>query len=139
MLLRCSLLLLIVSSWLASYSQSDTLRIYTYKFKSITEKNLWNFGLKSDSILLEKHGHLFDQIDDSLTREIGKGYYCIFFDLKGRKIEEVFWDHENFNGNYVSYYKSGTIKTKGEFSGSKEIGKWIYYGKNGLIKRVKSF
>lgn len=45
----------------------------------------------------------------------------------------------NTHGKYLMYYKSGSIKAKGNYLNNKREGEWIYYHENGSVALKKNF
>ena len=82
------------------------------------------------------------QVCDSLLDK-ATGKYCKFLNRDSIVVEEGFWYREFFIGTYKSYYSNGIIRSFGQYvddhkspKAGEKIGKWIYYNKNGKVKKI---
>lgn len=125
----------------AQSKRIDTIVVMYDKFSSVQKLNDQN------KFLFEVNGvlHLTKKSEkkcfDDTTNILGffdnsnYSYYCKIY-YKGKLIEEGKWNLYRFHGCYKSYFISGEIRSEGTYSYGVEIGKWIYYRKDGGIYKI---
>ena len=115
----------------------DTIFIKQNCNYSIREIGMYKlcYVLRNNEILFSKKKNDKSKCDDSLFCFINNNYtsHFIFVDKKNRYIEEGNWRSIQFNGKYRSYFKNGKIKSEGNYCFNVEIGRWVYYKKNGQV------
>jgi antitoxin component YwqK of YwqJK toxin-antitoxin module len=100
--------------------------------------------IEIDSMKYNKLNIFVKSTCDSLFSEVAVGKYCKFYNNDSVVVIEGTWFPEFYIGPYKEYYDSGKIKMKGEYSvkegeyGEKK-GNWIYYKKNGKIKKTINY
>ena len=100
--------------------------------------------IEIDSIKYAKLHRVVTCICDSLYEEVAVGKYCKFYNKDSIVEIEGIWFPEFFKGPYKEYYADGRIKITGEYAtkeseyGTKR-GKWVYYKKNGKIKKTINY
>ena len=70
-------------------------------------------------------------------------YYNADLNIKGEnrlvKKEISFFNDNQITGNYEFYYKDGTIKISGFYSGGKKDGEWNYYNEQGKLIKIENY
>lgn len=61
-------------------------------------------------------------------------------DKRGNLVKQYSYDCEHYTGRYVVYYANGNIKRVGSYDEKgKKNGVWIYYKRDGTIKKKKNY
>lgn len=109
------------------------------------DKDEFGFRLElktPDYIKYVKHKHHEEDFPNGQVREMG------WLTKNGNKVGEwvrLYDDGQvqriaNYpSGKFISYYRSGELKSKGSYLDSQKSGKWVQYFKNGKLEHVGEY
>ncbi len=76
----------------------------------------------------------------SISTVMGQELMQTFYEVEGEPLKEEFEinSKNQLDGVYISYFKDGTVKSKGFFSKNVSTGEWKYYFKSGELRMFGS-
>jgi len=125
---------------LSEYDFNNYSGFTTYYFmgsNKLTIKNGKGEFIKSEKELYNDYNSIIIHVA-TINILYLKLYYS---NAKNIKHKEGKYNGEDFVGPYKEYFKDETLKKEGsyDYDNYKKKGKWIYYKKNGKVKRVKQY
>lgn len=137
-------LVFLINGIYAQKLNKDTLIIIFDRFSSVQDVkcDYLYLNLKNDTLYLSiKKKKTIDEVKKEELLEdmwrINPFIYCKFIWIKNhRLIEEGYWNNGFFQGQYCSYFKNGSLKSNGNYLFGIEVGKWVYYKKDGTIYKI---
>lgn len=133
----------------AQVANIDTIVFEYEKFKSIRQLNWQNqhLSLKNETYFLKKMSLSFCLTDSNNLMYSERVLFTenthvvVVFRRNNfiYKIEEGKWNKSGFAGHYCSYFKNGSIKSEGVLRQDLEVGKWVYYKKDGSVFKVINY
>lgn len=116
----------------------DTVIVINKIYSYLTDrKTVLNMELRNNIIYLIKHPN--SELETKAEDLIYKKPFCKIYDSKKRLMEKGIWFGEGFEGEYESYYKNGKLRSKGRFNYNNKTGKWLYYNKDGSLKKEENY
>ncbi|MBL0128044.1 MAG: hypothetical protein IPP83_11445 [Flavobacteriales bacterium] len=99
-----------------------------------------NFGTQYPWRFLVIHYYPNGQVKYSQRQDGLKtvGEYLEFYETGAPKYKWNYDDQGKLHGHLVDYYPEGRIKEEGDFLHGKKIGDFIYYRKDGSVRKTKT-
>jgi hypothetical protein len=152
--LRLFLFSILLCNSVLSFCQikSDTLIIDKSRSDKVMKQHLRIDYDDSDKKIFKMNGRRISESEynyckyqkDSISKytEMAEGKYCKVYS-KGVLISEGIWDPDSYIGPFKKYYRCGEkrrVKLVGEYDyHANKVGKWIWYRKNGKVRKIKEF
>ena len=128
-------IIILINSINCLAQKQDTIVVINYIYKYLTDrKTILNMELRNNIVYLIKNPN--SKLETKAEDVIYKKPFCLIYDSKKHLMEKGIWFGEGFEGEYVSYYKNGQIRSKGVFDYNNKVGMWYYYDKKGKVKEV---
>lgn len=100
---------------------------------------------KIGSFINDNMKYYFDNIDDAMNCELNNVSYHKFtgrvyaYDKENNLITKNQYRRGKLHGLYIFYHKNGNIKKIGRYCNSIKVGKWKLYDENGILEATASF
>lgn len=118
--------------------KQDTIVIIDKQYTYLTDiDKALSMDLKGDTIFIVKKAN--DNVMGKAWDILNKHPFCYIYDGNKHLMEAGTWFGEGFNGEYVSYYKNGKVRSKGGFNYNNKIGKWFYYDEKGNLIKEQTY